>query len=298
MSGSGTAGDVSLCGACGFEQRQDVAVICGQCAGRLAGRLRGVAELLRLLDETLARQDRMERVPGRSQGDEGRTLDARYAEVVAVTSLPMNEAAADAARDVRGAVQRFTGALAGALASRVGVAPPRVGNPARAAAWLADHVPALRAQVWAALAVEEIGQAVARGWQVVDRPAETWYAGPCDAPLDDLGMVVRCGWELYAPLGASTVKCRGCGTVHDVAQRRAVLLAAAGDIRVTASLGARALTSGEWEVTAAAIRGWKHRGLVVEASVNAKGQPEYLLGDLVTVSNRLRYGLTATPRSA
>jgi hypothetical protein len=114
------------------------------------------------------------------------------------------------------------------------------------------------------------------GW-IVGRPADQWYAGPCDAtirpPIHD-GMTcacschrsaytmcdvaggcglnfttgaTKCTEELYAKTDAGKITCRACRTVHDIAERRVWLLAMAENREETESTIARAIAHIEYK---------------------------------------------------
>lgn len=119
------------------------------------------------------------------------------------------------------------------------------------------------------------------------------------------GETFLCGWELYAKLGQDVVRCKGCGTQHSVALRREQMLARLGDQLVTAADAARALSTPDREVTAAMVRGWKHRGGLTPATrvddaggtiplCDDRGRPLYRLRDVQTAHNHIRYGTVTT----
>lgn len=147
---------------------------------------------------------------------------------------------------------------------------------AAAARWLAGHVGWLRMQPEAGAAFDELHHAAHVVTVLVDSPPPRWYAGPCWADLP----AGRCGTELYPPQGVSTVQCPDCGTRHDADQRRVWLLGEARDVLAHAGLIASAMAALGHQVTAAQIRGYAHRGRLLDRGVDDQGRPLYRVGDV------------------
>lgn len=291
-----------VCAACGHEQTADIAVICSQCSSILHGQLRGARTLLGLLRDTAARLGRVDRVAG-NDDDVRRTLDSRFPLTAAASPSPVDFGATEAARHLRRTVKTWAERL-------LDEQPPGTdyGDLTDGARWLADRWKVVRTRPWAGECARQIGAAIRRAETHVDQPPEEWFAGHCDVALDDPdrpGETYACGWELYARLASDTVRCRGCGTTHDVAARRAQLIASAGDVLVTAAQAARALTEPGHEITAAMVRGWKHRGGLTPATrvddaggtiplCDERGRPLYRLADVQAAHNQTRYGTVTT----
>lgn len=126
-------------------------------------------------------------------------------------------------------------------------------------------------------AVDEITKAVRDGKRVVDRPADKWYVGPCEA----------CGSGMYATPGTATIKCRAplgedfCGHLHDVASRRAALLVEAEDRLASAHNVARAVSwLGATPLTAARVRKWAERDRIFAKGHDGRS-PLYRIGDAI-----------------
>lgn len=303
------------CGLCGHEQRQDIAVLCLACGTTLHGDLRAVRTLLGLLRDTAARLARIDRGTPGSDDDIRRTLDSRYALTAAVSPSPVDFAAADAGH----AIETAVAALCAALGPETKTGAPRFNpdNPgttesrtAVLADWAADRWTLIRHATWAPTHAQRLNQATRHAWALVDTPPETWFAGYCNTELIDPehGTTAQCGWTLQARLIDDIVTCRGCGTHHDVVERRRRMLDTIGDVRVTAADAARALSTPTRPITAAMIRGWKHRGHLEPATdtddqggtrpaVNDHGQPLYRLADVITADNHVRYGTTTRSAS-
>lgn len=149
--------------------------------------------------------------------------------------------------------------------------------------WLLSHGPAVRRHEAGGELVDELLDSYARGMRAIDRPAERWYAGPCDG-LDGQ----HCGADLYARVGARIVACRSCEAEYDVAERREWLLDIAEDELLTAAEMSRALPvlAGR-EVTSSMIRGYAARGRLLRRSVAPEGadvtdgRALYRVGDVI-----------------
>lgn len=162
----------------------------------------------------------------------------------------------------------------------------------------ADHIPAcctflqgiltaIAGQPWAEELIADmlrLEKALAR---LVDRPAERWYAGKCSASEPGDGDAM-CTYELYATTDSGTLRCRVCGTVHDIAARRDFLLEEAQAYRVTATEAAGALLAwtdydGSESKLVDLIRKWRDRGKLEVADVTSlqgKDRHLYRLGDI------------------
>lgn len=170
--------------------------------------------------------------------------------------------------------------------------PPRSDVPA-ACRYLLGHVDWIRTQHWAPEILDELTDLENRLRSFVDRPRDSWYAGPCTG----------CERVLYAKVGVHEVTCKDCNLDFHVKDRRAYLLTTAEDMYVPASTLARAVSwLGEEPLTARRIRVWKHRDMIeVRAYVIPPGsvgpmcelRPLYRLGDaidLMASAQRLKAG--------
>ena len=156
----------------------------------------------------------------------------------------------------------------------------------------ADNVPAccvyllgqadwIRTQHWAGEIHDEITDVEAQLRRMVDRPADSWYAGPCS----------DCGKVLYCKVGAPEAVCKDCNLTYPVQDRRAYLLKEAEELLVPAAVLARAVSwLGEDPLTSDKVRLWRHRGhLDVREYTIPPGQigpvcdqrPAYRLGDAI-----------------
>ncbi len=254
----------SLC-ACGKPTRDD-AYACDDCGDAMARALGDVPALESDLDLTLSRQRRF------SSGANG----SRAAE----TPLPYNAGASDAMGHLRAILVGWV-----RLCDEEGVRSSdyRDKFPANdltsMSRWLMWRVDGLTRHEAATDAVDEITGAVNACHRVIDRPADRWFAGPCD----------QCGRDLYARQGAEKVACEACAIEYDVTARREWLLSSARDHHATASEIARAVIvwtdhdSGESRLTDR-IRKWADRGRIdVKGHVEIHGRlrPLYQVGDVL-----------------
>lgn len=267
------------CGVCRTDQTTDHAVLCWPCTNQLAGTLRGIPGLLALLDDRIAGLDRIDPGTGGYTSDDARTLDHRYPGTTAITALPYDTAASDAAASIRGAIDHTVHRLARHFRATA-ITVPHL-------RYLIAHLPDLRHIEWAPNAHADITRAVRRGETLTDTPAPVDTLGTCDTEVPDPehGGIVLCGHTLTARPGDLATRCRGCGTTHQTADRRDRMLAAAADMTVTATDAARALG-----VQPATVWQWRRRGHITPVQVNAKGQPLYRLGDVRDHHRRETYG--------
>lgn len=128
-------------------------------------------------------------------------------------------------------------------------------------AYLLGHLDWLRQHEAADEIADEIAYATQNARHVIDRAAGQSYAGPCRETVDahdDRGEAC-CLAELHVRDGAKVVRCPVCAAEHDVADRKAWLLAVAENNLVTATELHRLLEFVGHTVPASTIRSWVHR---------------------------------------
>lgn len=320
-----------LCGRCGAEQTTDVAVICSDCGATVHTHLRSVRDVLELLNDTAARLDRIEHAGGGSDDDVRRTLDSRFPLTAASTKSPVSFGATEAVGEVVRVVRYWARRLAedaippdlpfcthpscyddllGPECPQSHAAAERTlrrvrfldGLSTDPAIWLADRWQLVRRQTWAPDLAGDLSRVMGRAYGLIDQPPQTWFAGRCDVELADPdmpGTTYVCGWLLEGRLDEAVVRCRGCGTQHDVAERREAMVARMPDRLVTAADAARALSTRDRPVTSSMVRGWKRLGHLEPADVDERGKPLYRLADVLAVDKALRWGArTSTPGRA
>lgn len=151
---------------------------------------------------------------------------------------------------------------------------PRVGLPSDTLAamsrWLLWRVDGLALLDIGPEAVAEVSAAVGHARRLIDRPADRWYAGPCD-----------CGEDLYARTQAGAVACAGCEATYDIATRREWLLATAEDRLANAATIARAVSwLGAAPLTSDRVRKWAERGRILAHGHDGRS-PLYRVGDAI-----------------
>lgn len=166
---------------------------------------------------------------------------------------------------------------------------PKTGLPiletAAMSRWLMWRIDGLSLSPDGPVAMGDITSAVAHGRRVIDRPADKWFAGPCNGTIGD----DECGRDMYVTPGKPQVTCPACKSIHDVAARRTWLLEAAQDSLATATEIARAVTvlgeGGKSTKTLVRLMGdWNTAGRLTERGhTMRRGQarPLYRVGDVV-----------------
>lgn len=124
---------------------------------------------------------------------------------------------------------------------------------------------------------EVVEQLVMRARQVVDRPPDQWYAGPCE-----------CGRDLYSTARRGEITCE-CGQVYDIEARRSHLLDAIEDQLVPTSMLCRALVMLGRELKSEQVRQWVARGKLTQFPPHPSDpnkRPRYRVGDVVNLINK------------
>ena len=230
----------------------------------------------REIDATVARQT----ATGRREGARGSSKP-----------LPFNDRAAGVARQVHARLDVWVHAL------HVDGEPWPARDVVEVSRWLLARLPKVARHPAAASIERDVRRVVADLRRAVDRPADRWFMGPCDSDgcldehllVDDDGRarVVQRPTELYANPGAEVVRCGRCRVEYDVAERRAYLLAAAEDQLAHAELIGRAAPALGIEITPNAVRGYAHRGRIVEHGTDLDGRPLYRVGDVIAVAQEV-----------
>lgn len=240
------------------------AFMCQTCADSLRRDLAAVPSLAVELETTRARQVRFgDPVGARLAGAQGLPYDPRATEAIYV----------------------LRSALVGwvrMIAEESGTKELPLDTLAGLANWLRLKTEWLRHHEAGCEAVDEIGAAVQFASRIVDRPAERWYAGPCD----------NCQTDLYARSGVLIVTCE-CGDSYDVTERREWLLDSVADVLATATEISRALTSLDTPITAERIRQWRQRGQILPHATTTDGHPLYRIGDVLVLKATMKVRRTA-----
>lgn len=254
---------VTTCTACA-RPVGDQAYLCQTCTERLARDLGDVGALAVELQTTRLKQDR---VAGAATGVLSRSADK---------PLPWNQHAAEVDDALRATVVGWVRVVVDERGGR----PPE--DTMRAmSGYLLASVEWLRHQDTAAECADEIGDAVGRARQAVDRRQARAYAGPCRADVEAHGDEGEscCVAELHGTVGARDVVCPHCASRHDAAARRSWLLQIAEDQLATVSELSGLLGDGDRPLSTNTIKAWVKRGRLL-----AHGDHDpalYRIGDAV-----------------
>ncbi len=270
----------------------DDANLCAGCTELLARRIGSLGAWARELDITIARQARLgDRGPGG-----------------AVQPVPFDEHAS-ADRDLLNADIRGLVRLLHPVNNPAGA--PASSSIDDMATWLLAHLEDIRHHPAAARVEQTVYSAIRRVWRRVDRPPVTVYAGPCDTPIGDpdttscgcachhggpftkcdvdggcwqLHDQPTCGADLYAIPRRTVVRCRACGTDHDVQARREWLAATIEDMWVTSADAGRLLAILDVDLPSTTIRKWAERNQLVARTLDPAGRPLYRAGDILDLN--------------
>jgi hypothetical protein len=247
--------------------------ICTSCTSALRHDLAQVDDVLRELEVTTTKQDRI--------GDPG----PRSSEV----PLPYRPEASEHADHVHTSLVVWARAIADACNVPVWELP--VESPAELARWLLRHGETIRQYESAGDMVVDIERVMAGARRAVDKPVVRTYLGPCECgdPDPTSGRPV----ELYAHPRARQITCPACGAAHDVAARRAWLLGAVEDALVCAedlSRGLPGLLDDTKALTVAMIHGWAAAGRLAAHPPHPSqpSRPLYRTGDVIDVLSQVR----------
>lgn len=239
--------------------------VCRHCVYRLTVALSALPWLYDELEVTMTRQDVIGADGGRKAADTPLPFKTEASEarsVIADTVRPWAHMFSLAANDAEWV---DLPALTGTVRFSV---PPR-----NSTGWLKNNIPFITTRPEAGAALDELESAVALGYRTIDRPPEKLVAGEC-ATGD-------CAAVLFARPGDRSVKCRECGAVHDVAERRQWMADSAGEFYVTAAVALewarifldKRIPDGTWW-------SWKSKGKVVAWGLDDAGKDLFRFGDV------------------
>lgn len=224
-----------------------------RCWAELEQRLADVPWLIEELDTTLSRQDKVSGSVGFISG-------------TAERPLPLNLAASDAALWMRDRMASWVRDLWETHAPRVDGEPVPIEVAFTAvglSAWLLEHGTWIRLHPAADELWGEIVSDIRQALRAVNVAPDKVYLGMCSAVFEgEAGVPVECPEDLYGRRDRDTVRCRTCGTEHDVAARREVLARAIEDEWVPIGDLVGLLNGDGQRVTSSMIRNLKHRGRI------------------------------------
>jgi hypothetical protein len=200
------------------------------------------------------------------------TRQTRYMGNIGVNSrtaraLPFEPRASDVHADLNKTLQSWIRLIV----DEARVPPPKNHHVTTMASWLFRHVPLLRNHEAGHSAVTEICFGCQRARACIDRPADYWYAGPCDI----------CDTDMYTKVDGPWIVCSVCNQQYDLQQRRKWLLDAVQDVLATATEISRALTTLSTPVTSERIRQWHTRGRILEHGKDYRAHSLYRVGDVI-----------------
>ena len=278
-----------LCRVCGAETD---AFLCSPCTAEVEKALAEVPAQLADLDVTISRQDR----------GVGNPLYAEHPRLIAIpgvhyaegtTTLPQTGwafawDAANLAWSIQNTLQTWCRHLFEARRFEIPSGPAcrncthrtcqLIRARGNAQALLLLNLDAIRTDEAAAAIHDELTSHAESVEHAVDRHDPDIYAGRCDGP--DVRVTVAdgvlspvagiCGLEMFARFGDEKVKCRACGAVYDVADRKERMLAQIDDVWARAHDIANALTSLAEPVKPETLRQWIAR----DKERAGKGRPQ------------------------
>jgi hypothetical protein len=215
--------------------------------------------LLDELDTTITRQSRMTADQGGSRATE--------------RPLPFAYEASKAHAALAESLARWAGAYG---VARFGTGIARSGAPRACARFLAAMLPAVCRHPDAGQMLNELGRHAERAKRMIDRPPDVVFVGICSAG--------GCDRDLYAQVEAPTITCPQCGTRHDVAVRREIMLRAVQDELATTVEIVRAVAAygpDDAVLRVATVSKWRQRGRLMVKGVSRRGEPLYRVGDVL-----------------
>jgi hypothetical protein len=239
------------------------ATVCVGCGRKLRFNLMDVPELVPELETTLARHAR---IGGQAHG-------SRSAEIPLVFDIRASEVG----HAFRGTLQTWVRLVHDEkYASDQGKKPLPEDRLSSMAGWLVTEVDWLRMHEIGHDAVTEILQAIASVRRLIDRPPGRVFLGICSA----VHAGIECTEPLYGLNGRHEVRCRTCGTEHQVEERREVLRDSVEDVLARPAEICRAVIWLDEHVRADQITRWQQAGRLLPKG-HDEGKPRYRIGDVL-----------------
>ncbi|MFJ1764023.1 hypothetical protein ACIOD2_27160 [Amycolatopsis sp. NPDC088138] len=178
--------------------------------------------------------------------------------------------------------------------------PGSAATPRELAGWLSLFVGRISVMPDGGQLADEVIWLAKEVRKVIDTQPMNRFLGICSTLNDDRE---PCEADLYAPPDKAFVQCRECGSLHDVEERRRILLNAVGSQKGTVTELARALPDllGR-PISVESVKTWVRKGQLIPAGRNERGHSLFLVDDLValviTKQTRRRGKVTLTVVSA
>jgi len=289
----------------------DQAWICPRCVRKLERYLGDLPALMVELEITATRQSRISDRSGprskrsevywRRAGATGDTHDDLATSMEALARSPFNWKASDDLYAARNALTSWVRILVDEGAELLGPVPvgpicwsrPRCTHmtcwqvrthemldEAALCLWLLRQLDWFRSRREATEFYDDIKHLHGAILRAIDRSVPLIFAGSCTTckTVEPDGTVLKI--NLYARLGANTVRCHKCGSEYDTAARRDQMLTDAWGMLFNSAGIALAAASFGYELKGERIRKWKQRGLITPRGMDADGNPTYRLGDI------------------
>lgn len=224
--------------------------LCGLCSKELTVLLADLPWLLRELETTVIRQDRL------TIGEVGHSSD---------NPSPINVGAMELRRTLDGQL----GTIVRDMCEQRGVTPPTWPTDATtAAAWLAVNINAIECSEGAGETFDEIRNAKDAILTAINRSSRM-YCGPCLNTIDNDGVEEQCGADLYADRESlEMVQCPRCKAYIDPRKQLVTWAATARGDLLTLDQLVESL-----EVDVAMVKGWIYRGrLRIRGYIGDDGQ--------------------------
>jgi hypothetical protein len=241
--------------------RPEYAFICASCAGQLRQDLGDIPALLDDLDITLSRQDvLLGKSPSRSS----------------VVPMPFKPATSETRWVLVNTVTTWVRLLHEETAAKSAL-PTDVRGCAR---WLLGYVRSVAMHPDAGEAADEIRSAVSDAYRAIDYVVDSRaYLGYCGDVAGRRG----CRGKVYARPSAAVGTCDTCSEEYDVRSRRALMLRAMSNQKITAADIATMLQGLGIEISVQEIQNVGRTGRIKAVSKDAHGKRSYLVGDVLRV---------------
>jgi hypothetical protein len=269
---------------CGCGRPADGAFICSSCTRALEIALGNISSYWADLDNVKGRLTRYGGMGGRPGAEKPLPVDARFLGAYEDGSM-LQEAVKNTVSTWTRIVMEERPALSGPVhpaclhvtCSTVRRSWWPADTVSSCCRYLLGHAGWVRTKVWASEILDELDNLEAQLRRMVDRPADKWFAGPCE----------QCERDLYAKPGAALVVCVDCDLSYEVAARRDWLWQQAQETNATAAEISRAFS---WlngtPLTDTRIRKWVERKrLTVRGHIEVRGRtaPIYRIGDVAAL---------------
>jgi hypothetical protein len=145
--------------------------------------------------------------------------------------------------------------------------------------WLLVAMPVVRQHEVSVGLMDKLKPLLDMATEVIDQPAQHWYAGACEVINEGR----PCGADLWGVPDDVVIVCHKCSTVHNVRERKVMLLRMVEETLATATEIAKAVHIVDMRVTDDMVWTYAKRGRITARGINAMGEPMYRIGDVLSV---------------